>query len=755
MREHTPPSSSASSLSDGLVNKSRKSYVDPITGRHVDETIIETTDPATGHRRRKHKRRISGAGIAGGTSSRGVEDAGYAPPPQPVYPGESISSVGSRGRSRRERYDSDTDSDSSRSVSPKKRSSSLGRAMAKLGLAGAAVGAKSKYDDFKRRRSQSRGRKSDHDANTDVSSRGSSRWSSRSRSRSKARDAALVAAGAGLANRRRKKNKSKRRGSSVSSYTSGSDSDSDHHRRSHHHRRRNSESGITKEQRERAAKAALATAAIQAIRSRKLPGGMTGEQGIRRIVEAAIASGALEVILEKRKKVDEHQRRHMIESIIGGLVSQRILEGNPAKARSQSRGALPSLERHRSRSRGPGVAEVAAGGMALYAGKQLYDKHKRSRSQQRRYDSSPERHERPRPNRKRSSSFPALLGAVGLGYGANEYRKHRSRSRSRDRRSSMRSYGNDRAIDYDRDTATNRYAVGAAAPFAYPDDPNSQSFPVAQQNGQLQPVGGQGAAVSRGAGDRDEKKSLSELSDDDPDLPEEELSKRRKHKKQRELVSAALAVLGVIGAGQKLYEGQKTHKLRKEMVIEGEMSKEEAAKKRRKAKMKEGAALGLAGLALWELYDDGKKAYDVHKDRVCFEDSCKKRHNKDGEHVDVNKRDGHPDGTRKQRKQQKQIAEGGQDQDFNDYNPNDAYASYPQAGAPGYAQGPMGVPAGGPVPAGMPAYPPPPEAAYAGIPPAGTYPVGAAPYVPVQGVRATMKDGRNMTVVYPDHVSLG
>jgi hypothetical protein len=249
---------------------------------------------------------------------------------------------------------------------------------------------------------------------------------------------------------------------------------------------------------------------------------------------------------------------------------------------------------------------------------------------------------------------------------------------------------------------------------------------------------------------------MSEMSDDDPDLPEEELKKRRKKKKQREIVTASLAVLGVIGAAQKIYEGQEAHKLRREMVIEGEMSKDEAARKRRKAKLKEGAALGLAALALWEMYDDGKKAYENHKDRVCFEESCRKRHNRVGEHVgDKDKMDGKPSGDRRDRKDQKKLmgGQGGTGENDDYYDPNVQYAQYPD-GPPVVdpTMGPAGARGGGigAVPV-VPAYPAGtvPAGAYVGGPQAGPAPVYTNPPV----ARATMKDGRQMTVVYPDHVS--
>ncbi|KAK6513839.1 hypothetical protein TWF506_008271 [Arthrobotrys conoides] len=254
----------------------------------------------------------------------------------------------------------------------------------------------------------------------DRSHRGSTTSShGRMRTRDRAKSAgesAMAALGLGETYRRARSKSRGRR--SPDDSDEGYDSNSDIDRRS---RSRSKGNGNT-------AQAAAIAAAVEAFRARKEPGGVTGSRSLKRIVEAAVASGVVEKILDKKGEEGGKGNRRIAEAVLAGLAAQRGLNGR------------------RQRKRGDGddkasrVKDLATSGLIAAAGKKFLD-YQRSRSQSRpRGRSDSESPERPGLDRRRSRSMGEALAALGLGGLAAE-RFGRSRRDSRGSKSSRRPNG--------------------------------------------------------------------------------------------------------------------------------------------------------------------------------------------------------------------------------------------------------------------------------------------------------------------------
>jgi len=167
-----------------------------------------------------------------------------------------------------------------------------------------------------------------------------------------------------------------------------------------------------------AAQAAIIAAAVEAFRARKEPGGVTSSKGLKRVVEAAVASGAVEKFLDRKGEDDKKSNRRVAESVLAGLATQRGLNGRRSKSRGKGdEGANP-------------IRDLAASGLIATAGKKFLD-YQRSRSQSRGRGEDDERPGLDR-RRSRSQSVGKALTALGLGGLATEkYGKSRRDSKGR------------------------------------------------------------------------------------------------------------------------------------------------------------------------------------------------------------------------------------------------------------------------------------------------------------------------------------
>lgn len=141
----------------------------------------------------------------------------------------------------------------------------------------------------------------------------------------------ILAALTGKSDKDNKRSKSRRRSSR------GSSSDGESYR---------STSRDKAKKWQQAAKAAVLSGVVEAVRSRNEPGKWTGPKG-QRIATAALGAAAADGLLDRNP--NEKSKRHIIESVIGGLAANRIANG--PRERSDSRGRSQS----RSRSRGTGI----------------------------------------------------------------------------------------------------------------------------------------------------------------------------------------------------------------------------------------------------------------------------------------------------------------------------------------------------------------------------------------------------------------
>ncbi|QRD00090.1 hypothetical protein JI435_069970 [Parastagonospora nodorum SN15] len=190
------------------------------------------------------------------------------------------------------------------------------------------------------------------------------------------------------------RNRSRSRARRDRDYDRGYDSDRAGYddRRSQYTSRSRSRSrgGRKGEKWEQAAKAALVAGAVEAFRSRKVAGPWTGEKG-QRIATAALGAAGIDGLIDRNP--EKHEKRHVIESALGGIAASRLANGSrsqsrgprgrddsrsPSRARSRSR-SIFGRSRSRGRSQsgegdGNGLAKVAGTGAVIAAGKALYDR---------------------------------------------------------------------------------------------------------------------------------------------------------------------------------------------------------------------------------------------------------------------------------------------------------------------------------------------------------------------------------------------
>ncbi|KAI9735240.1 MAG: hypothetical protein M1834_001830 [Cirrosporium novae-zelandiae] len=344
-----------------------------------------------------------------------------------------------------------------------------------------------------------------------------------------------------------------------------------------------------------AGKAALTAAAVEAFRARNEPGGWTGEKG-KRILTAAIGAGGVDTLVDNHP--EKHGKRHLIESVVGGLAANRLVNG-PRESRSRSRHGGRS--RSRSRSKG-GLKDLAAGGVIAAAGKQFLDR-ARSKSRGRRrspsydsYDSYTSSPDRRRHHRSRSRSvINKGLAALGLkdkedSSPDRKSRRHRSRS-----------------VHYENDGYSGSRNRG------YPQDVG-------------RPVSMDGASSPTFERQRRNSSSSSSSSSDDIDSSEEERTKKRMHRK--EYLTAGLATVATIHAAHNVYSSMEARDRRMQKVREGKMSPAEARKLRSRALLQDAASVGLAALGIKGAYSEWKEMNEKRKEFNEFNKKCEEHRQK-------------------------------------------------------------------------------------------------------------------------------
>jgi hypothetical protein len=349
--------------------------------------------------------------------------------------------------------------------------------------------------------------------------------------------------------------------------------DSDRHyddRRSRYDSRSRSRSrgGRKSEKWEQAAKAALVAGAVEAFRSRNVAGPWTGAKG-QRIATAALGAAGIDGLIDRDP--EKHEKRHVIESALGGIAASRLANGSRSRGRDESRspdGRARSRSRSifgRSRSRGRsqsgdrgegggggggGLAKVAGTGAVIAAGKALYDR-VRSKSRSRKDRS-----------RSRSSSRDSYVP-----------------SRRGNRRSNSRGRGMD---DY------------------------SEAGIRSNPDRRLAAAGGAGAGALAASGREGEGRDRKRDSSSDS-LSSTDMEERRKKLRGKELLTAGLATVATIHAAHGVYSSMVASEGRRKLVSEGEMSPEEARKRKSKNMLQDAAAVGIAALGIKSAYSEWKE----------------------------------------------------------------------------------------------------------------------------------------------------
>ncbi|KAI9825510.1 MAG: hypothetical protein M1826_007006 [Phylliscum demangeonii] len=326
---------------------------------------------------------------------------------------------------------------------------------------------------------------------------------------------------------------------------------------------------------QQAAEAALTAAAVEAWRNRREPGGFFEGEKMRRILTAAAGAGGIDALVDKHP--DRHEKRHVGEGAVGGLLLNRLINGSREEAQDDRRSRVSARSyrsdhsdrsdrsdraRPRSRSAVRAIRDVGAAGIAAGVAKQFADRSRSRPGRDRHY--SPDGSERsvsPAPgprSRRRSKSVSEYIdqGMTKLGL--------RDRKKTGDRAEARRDDGGSRAA---RSAST-----------------SSES---------------------------------SEFS-----LSEEEKSHRKL--KGKEYLTAALATVATVNAANELYESVEKGKKRREALREGKISPEEAKQWKRKGLMKDAAALGLAGLTVKGTVDAWKGMKEQRNEVRCLETKLEK-----------------------------------------------------------------------------------------------------------------------------------
>lgn len=386
-------------------------------------------------------------------------------------------------------------------------------------------------------------------------------------------------------------------GAAVKSFTGGGDRDD----RSDRGSRRDSGGSTSSRSQSRAHKiqkvavASLLTGAAEAFRVAKEPGGWKGEKA-KRVLTAAASAAAVDGAYG-----DKHGALGLAESVIGGLISNRLINGSRNNIEEdEETGRSRSRSRARSGSRGratSGLAALAATGLGALGAKKVLDS-SRSRSRGRHDDSrSP-----PRRSRSRSIVDRARdgLAKLGIGSGAGEADRRRDPDDYSDR-------GSPRARHHsDEDDYDDGYGYGRGGRDSY--DREGQRY-----------RGGQGdRSLSGHSGGR--SGSESDLGDTDED------EKRAKKMRGKQILTTGLAAVATIHAVHEVYQSVEKRKARKKAVKEGRLSEAEAKKLKTKALIQDAASVGIAAIGIKGAVEEMKEAKELSHECREFMEEKERRH---------------------------------------------------------------------------------------------------------------------------------
>ncbi|KAJ5827382.1 hypothetical protein N7447_004145 [Penicillium robsamsonii] len=372
-----------------------------------------------------------------------------------------------------------------------------------------------------------------------------------------------------------------------------------------------------------AARAALTAGAVEAFKQRKEPGDWAGAKG-KRVLTAAVTAGGTDGLVDKDP--NKHGKRHVIESTLAGLAASHFVGGG---SRSRSRGRDGG---HSSgHSSGGGLKNLAATGAIAAAGKEIFDRYSKSRSRPRgRSDSRGSDDERGSHKRSKSVSEYLSKGIAALGLGEQEDSHRNSRDGRKDRhREHRREHRDDRERRHHRGHRQDDYTDSDTESDYYNRDSRRGKDP--RDVGRRRSLGGRipppyTPSAARGeprAGSKDRHGSSSESDSDLGDSSDER--KQRKKLKRDMLMTGGLASVATIHAAHSLYGSMEKRKERMQQLKEGEITPEEARKRRLKANTKDTVSIGLAALGIKGAYGEWKEVMEKRKETTHFQEECAQR----------------------------------------------------------------------------------------------------------------------------------
>jgi hypothetical protein len=303
----------------------------------------------------------------------------------------------------------------------------------------------------------------------------------------------------------------------------------------------------------------------------------------------------------------------------------------------------------RSRSRGGkgrssasnGLKTLAATGALTAAGKEIFDRVSRSRSRHRGRNDSRDSDESDRGPKKRSKSVSEYISkgiaALGLGEEDDRHRDDRSRDSRDDRREHHRGHREHREHRDDRERRHHRgprhddYSDSDADSDYYNKDSRrsrgSRDVGRRRSLDERNPPPYAPTSAPRaesGAGSKDRGHASSSESDSDLGDSSDEKKKRKKLKRDM-LLTGGLASVATIHAAHGLYGSMEKRKKRMQMLKEGEITPDEARKRRLKANTMDAVGIGFAALGIKGAYDEWKEVVEKRKENNHFQEKCAHR----------------------------------------------------------------------------------------------------------------------------------
>ena len=97
---------------------------------------------------------------------------------------------------------------------------------------------------------------------------------------------------------------------------------------------------------------------------------------------------------------------------------------------------------------------------------------------------------------------------------------------------------------------------------------------------------------------------------------------------RKELITGGLASVATIHAAHSVYHSVHARKVRKKALREGEISPEEARKKKNKDRLQDAASVGIAALGIRGAISEWKELKESREEHLKFEEERQKRHEK-------------------------------------------------------------------------------------------------------------------------------